>query len=352
MVIKLDNDFEQCLLSCKTLPPDEFNFLNHILELMKDHKVFFSASKDFFLYLVANENNRFSENVRGLLKKLVDNYTTIFSDAMKITPLFIVTKDKTSYTIGDESIIIPFSELPYDLTPYLCCENSDDSIFYYTVFKNLGSFVNSVVILPDSYGGGTAKSCVGTWIDNKKVFIAIADSDKKFPGDNIGNTAQAIIDVFAEKNPLSSMYYIIKVHEKENLFPFDLMKPSNKTVKAIINYIKTLQSKDDYQNYFDIKSGIKKSDADGTGDNCKKNGWISFNQPIIDFVINNNLVTSQQNCKHLFPGVTDKEISRRLTKGIDFGKFSSLLNNVQKKDFEIINSNILKFGYVYKGIAN
>lgn len=352
MVIKIDDDFEHALMSCGSLPNEEFSFISHVLELMKDKRLFLFASRNFYSYLVDKEIDRFSEGVRGLLKKVTEDYTTIFSDAQNIKPLFIVTDSFASYSLGAESIVIPYRDLPYDLTPYLCCENSDDSSFYLEIFHNYNPCSNNIFIQIDGYGGGSAKSCVGNWIDNKKVFIAIADSDRKFTGDSIGGTAQNIIDVFKEKNSLCSMYYILLVHEKENLFPFEMMKPKNSSLEKIVKYVLSLSPNDEYRNFFDIKSGIRKSDADGSGSYCKNTNWVRLYKPVIDYVNNNNLASIEPNCKHLFVGVGDKEIKDRMDEGIDFNLFKQLLNPTQLKDITTINNYIQQFGYRYNGVTS
>ncbi|MBO4667588.1 MAG: hypothetical protein J5666_05645, partial [Bacilli bacterium] len=144
----------------------------------------------------------------------------------------------------------------------------------------------------------------------------------------------------------------LSVHEKENLFPLELMHPKEKAEKEIIKFITRSKpsNENDYRNYYDIKDGILKADACNPSLKCPQ--WQSVYVPIINLLVSNNWQSKKPNAKRICFGVGDKEVMKQIQKGIDYSAFKSFLTSLQEKDIEAINALILKFGYCYPCLLN
>lgn len=140
------------------------------------------------------------------------------------------------------------------------CENLDDIKFYMKLVR---------IYYPDTpikamryHGGGDTTVDVFSYLKGLRVAcLVILDSDIKYPGCKIGDTARKCL----AKQKTASSYVEVKmldVHEAENLVPIAFMKrkacPGGKallkrmTERRLLNTLVT----------FDVKSGIQKQDVE------------------------------------------------------------------------------------------
>ena len=143
--------------------------------------------------------------------------------------------------------------------PYFMPENIDDDkyiswIVDYTK-KDRTVYKDIKYTYETAHGGGTtALDVFVKKIKEDRFIFALIDSDKKSESGQFGKTAQKFE---AKKNEFTAypngMYYILQVHEIENLFsstPFlKLAKSNTKTVYLLD------QASDDVRRFFDIKKG-------------------------------------------------------------------------------------------------
>lgn len=142
----------------------------------------------------------------------------------------------------------------------LDCDFYQDLTEYYINKNNLGGTIGFEKI----NGGGlnTGKVYEQIVSTNFSPCLVIADSDKKNPLTNIGQTAQNIFDVYVQYNTQRITYsYILKVREKENLIPPEIYHcmESDDSIKHQFELLIKLYKNRDYRDtYFfgDIKSGF------------------------------------------------------------------------------------------------
>lgn len=74
-------------------------------------------------------------------------------------------------------------------------------------------------------GGNTTSEVLRHEIENMQFFcLAIADSDRKYPNDVVGDTANKLINLIQTYNPIHCELYIMeKVLEIENLIPYSII---------------------------------------------------------------------------------------------------------------------------------
>ena len=139
---------------------------------------------------------------------------------------------------------------------HLLTENLSDSTFYKCIVKyylrNLHIDSRAMIkFYPLNGGGGTTKDVLQYEKDNEEHFcLAIADSDKKYHMDNIGQTADGICCICNDTPFNCSIYTLQNVSEIENLIPLGILRMySNTQQKNFLNSGYDLS-------YYDIKTGL------------------------------------------------------------------------------------------------
>lgn len=207
--------------------------------------------------------------------------------------------------------------------PYFMPENIDDDkyiswIVDYTK-KDKAVYKDIKYTYETAHGGGTtAVDVFVKKIKEDRFIFALIDSDKKSESGALGETAQKFEE---KKNEFTDypngMYYILQVHEIENLFsstPFlKLVKSNTKTVNLLD------QASDDVRRFFDIKKGYT---------------YRSYS--------NNNYISDKIRCdatpceKHKTEQMcTDKKCGKIVIEGwgSDYLKNLFTEDNVSKQDF-------------------
>lgn len=166
----------------------------------------------------------------------------------------VITVDKHCSRVGNELYINPFEEKNFclDVSTYLCTENQRDAVFYKKVadyFLSYNKLLNMSIQFRGWKGGGSdfGNALKDEIILHENFVFAIVDSDKKYPKDKIGRTAESI--KFIGHNRFNADYYILSnVTEVENLIPIKFIKKYNPQITNIEKYDLS---------YFDFKDGLK-----------------------------------------------------------------------------------------------
>lgn len=211
-----------------------------------------------------------SSTARKYFNKLEFQYTTIASYIKKIKTKISVV-DKESYfekDANDNSVKFNVS-LDYFANPRtldctkLITENMDDCNFYKEVVKYYPNqfpsmLFNYSIESNDGNGNGITKSYLDK-VENNNCVIAIVDSDRKYPNDDLGKTAKNLWEVFkANSDDYIAKYIELSLHEKENLVPYHFYKVlniGNNTLEKLDILSKEKKFEDVFY-HFDFKEGI------------------------------------------------------------------------------------------------
>lgn len=143
----------------------------------------------------------------------------------------------------------PFSE------SRVLTEHINDSMFFkYLVrfyLKDAGIGKWRIYFEPSMGAGSTTADVLSNIIKEEKYFcLAIADSDKKYPTSDYGETASKIKDIMEAYNPFNCDYYIMDdVTEIENLIPIKILNliVPNRGFRSILDL--------DFS-FYDMKKGL------------------------------------------------------------------------------------------------
>lgn len=153
------------------------------------------------------------------------------------------------------------NRIKYGLSLVLC-ENIRDYDFYKwgaQYFCDIDDDVFRIHSL--GYNGGGAVIVESAKHIADLPCLAICDNDKKYPEDDEGQTLRDFRNYYVSERPLLTWMYEIKVHEIENLIPYNLLCMAFST-KGLVSKMKSVKSNPNYGtffSYFDFKEGFKKS---------------------------------------------------------------------------------------------
>lgn len=178
-----------------------------------------------------------------------------------IRKIFVNVQGGYSFNFSDETRIL--------------AENQTDIDFYkYTInyYKRINENIRECdcQFYPISGGGSTIDTCLNTEIlIGQHTCLAIADSDKKYPSDSIGNTAQNLLKLYRQNLKKDTCFTYVYVNENymeiENLIPHKYIVSKLKNKKDI--------DWDKYDlSFYDLKDGLT---ADDLTDNNAKLYWES-----------------------------------------------------------------------------
>lgn len=350
MVIKVDDDFVNDIFD-NGLSRDELHCFSRLFEAMFEKKMFVRADdKKFYKWFLDNHPSYFSENVRGILTKMYNDFTIIMSEAIKIDFLYSITRDKKVFcneTSRVDKCSIPLLEIPNELSPSIYAENDDDAQFYYGVFSKLKRGCPTYIQCR-SFGGGSGKSTIRGLIKDKIVFFAIIDSDKSYPTDAMGGTAKGIRKLF-KRNRLYWSQLTLTVREKENLLPIQSILLQESETTEMLRFLK-YNTISDVKDYFDIKSGI---DSEKFYEKKQNSNWWSINHYAIDYLETEEGVVFPDQNKKSINGVGDAYISSlQNSNKIIYSSIITSCTKNQKEDWDRIMSAIVKYGYCYNHNTN
>ena len=348
MLVTIDEKYEQSLIQ-GGLSDEEFDFIIDLFSEMEKGKLFFLCNHSFYKYILNTYSKRISSRVFYLIKRLVNDEFVNISEAKRIKPLITICDLNTKEVHKDGTYFISYKSFPKNCTPYLCSENISDASFYLDIFKIINTHKSSVILMKEACGGSDVGSVLESFFTEGRIFLYIGDSDIKYPNADEGNTAQKVREVFNNNHLKTfSTYYILKVHEKENLIPLKYYKNLSKNISKVIDYLLSLNS-EQHIIYFDITDGISMDDYRGMCNKC--DDWKYIYSDVIHFIEQEKLYNKQKNCKKFFTGVGKKALAT-VTNNLEEKELKWLLSTTQKKDLDNISELLLKYGYTYSIMTN
>lgn len=169
---------------------------------------------------------------------------------------------------GREVVRYPISRIDYNsLTPTtLMLEDVNDEKTYLMIanwYLMKSGFRIGYRYRLESGGGGRISANFGSFLNkNTSPIICVVDTDKKYPHDSLGNTAEQLLAVNIEGYPLAKVL-VLEVHERENLLPFSIFERlhdenggSNGDVRNSFSAISSFRQHPSAMRYFNIKSGM------------------------------------------------------------------------------------------------
>ncbi|MGX6443574.1 hypothetical protein ACWM35_10180 [Neobacillus sp. K501] len=272
MLIKIDTsvvDFIKTNIHNLTESSDEISALNNlaISSMHGIHIVF--ATLPALEFLMKLELLDFSS------RKIYNSIFTRFSMLGSYQSLFnsyIVVKD-TNCTLKRVNNVfeVPLNYFSHILSvnpTKLLCEDISDYKLYTKLAKKYIKEHHTTYNLSLSFdfvnGGGdrSGLNYENLLIDKNQISLAIADSDKKVPHGDIGNTLKGLRSSFNRfgQNKVTDLIGL-SVREKENLIPPSIYELcSNSSLDELINKLMMIESsKEHYEKlfYLDIKDGLQ-----------------------------------------------------------------------------------------------
>ena len=273
MLIKIDNTIvgfiRNNILTLNTLSP-EILALNHIADAYRegDHLVVADVEVLEFLTRCILLNN----STRLIYEHLKNRIYSFGAYESLLTCYILVHKKDITFNRMTISNVCHF-EVPLErlskrmcLAPtFLVSEHQSDCEFYIKIAKRYISEIvtfNGINIKMETIlGGGDSSSLVYKYhISQGKICLAIADSDKSYPHDQIGDTLLGLQQVFQDyKYSHIIDLYALDVREKENLVsPSVYLMCTNSSCRVTLKKLYEIEMSEHREKlkYIDIKGGL------------------------------------------------------------------------------------------------
>ena len=339
MIIKFDEQFEENIKANPNQDDTIKKKINNLFAAMENENLFIKASLSFLYFLKNNWFGEFSKWARRCVQTLITFNTQIMSEVKNKEPLITISDKNPRDCSLSGSCVCSIYDIPDVFEAKMFCENIDDGLLFKKLYKELRKNDALLQISELSFCGSNI-NCIETELNRNSIFITIADSDKRYPNADEGTTASKIRELYQTHSHLFSTFYILNVHEKENLIPTALLKDcarftsEQKTMLEIV-----CSSNDDVKNFFDIKDGLTKEKQNEYKNDADYN---AFYNPIIQEAKNRSIFFENNN--HLIRGIKSCGISQVLDE-IDYNSFNSFLTPEQKTDLDSIFDQMFRFGF-------
>lgn len=160
----------------------------------------------------------------------------------------------------------------------IICEDLSDAKFYIFLARAYASSKSMPTKLAyfNIHGGGNLTgSTYKTYQDANRITLCIVDSDIKCKGCRMGDTAKIVIDN-DDDNKILSSYYVIKIHEAENMIPLKILKLACETPEHNSSFDKIERNIDnDFTKYIDYKKQLIISSIATHNKQCYRDYWKS-----------------------------------------------------------------------------
>lgn len=290
------------------LNDEENEMADRLSEVMSKREV--SILRSFYLSTDRNERHKLTETV--------------------ITVAVLTTQE--SFSIRGKKVLVinpdVHGKFNFFSETILLTENLVDSRFYNHLFRYYKKKVGIRDCISSYYpvmGGGatTCKALEYEATEKKHFCLAIVDSDKRWPGGENGSTAENVMKVIEEYEPINCKAYVMYgVREIENLIPFHILK-DHECYKQ--EYDLLLDNTHDAE-HFDIKKGINVSDM---FDNNERNYWAAL-------FPNHNFGIANQLCQQYPDKKNYQQEARRLSRQdaviVDISWGSKVLEDIVSKN--------------------
>lgn len=289
------------------------------------------------------------EDLYCLFNFLVNNYYSTSYDFIKrrVEVVIDITIDKR-YENGYEiyqSKIDDYQDTSFCQRTILIGEDLNDCIIYEIILRRYIKEKELNINYQFEFENGGGQNCckvIEKNIRDKKIFLSILDTDRKYPKADIGSTLKSCKKFFKLNN---AKFTIIEldVHEIENLLPFNLMDNEDcdgelKLKKEKFDLLR--KNGPELLQFFDIKHGIKKQDIKGDEE------YKNFAQKCCEC---DNSIT---NFEEYYNNLEDDNyiylplcrIFKKIRQQLENDNTQLILLDFQKQEWEKLGKNLLEFG--------
>ena len=340
MFVEIDSNYENFLMRSPQ-PTQTIDDFGKLFYAAADRKAFVKASLAFLKFVNQKWKDRYPPMVRLYLVDIIRRYPTVMGEVDGILPLILIVKEGNCECSLNGYCRCQIDELPDVLFSKLYCENISDAEYYILLFDKLHRNKHCLFFDPDSYDGSNINNLESA-NNLKRIFFAIADSDKKYSNDIDGSTAEAVKAEFSRTDNIFSTFYILKVREKENLVPVSILKDSNyfdSNKKKLLGII--ANSPDEIKHYFDLKDGVTKELEDRIliDEDLKR-----VNLDVINEAKVQGIYIEDDECR--IKGITSDGIDKSKNT-VDYSRFWDEATVLQTTDLRSIFYQMLRFGLRY-----
>lgn len=325
---------------------ESIDFVHSLIEARKKGLILVSAHEMtldiIFHHLAAQGNNRAAEIIRKIKIKQRQKKSLLKS----LTKIIYVTGKTTKPRKLGNLLVVSCNSINksnFLYPPYLLAENLSDCEFYSTViadnfFDDQCFDLSRLKTHKSRYtgGGGNTISNQYDYYKNQglDLCLCIADSDRKFPQDGLGDTAKFIVDSDA-KNPSNYCEaIIINTYSIENILPIKITEMEyikDKGKDQIEEFSKIKKIYDDVSwKFLPLKKGV--AGADLKSQTPYSNYW---NGVLEKLKISTNCCSQDKsncNCK-IVPSLSSKLLASLLSNNtIDWREALSNEENEHMRD--------------------
>lgn len=349
MLIELDDRIGNVLEKISNVNDTEAFILDKLFELMYEGKQIIYASRYLFKNLLSCKYL----NVRSkqLIDYILNHYNEIYNACyFKVKYKTIIYPKSCNIEKKDDCFYLPLENASDISTSILSTENPTDFDFYINISKFIENSENNPVITFSlnncAYGGGSAEQFLKSMHKPGVILFAIADSDKKFNDDQLGNTAK-IVKNYIDTNCDTMVYHILNFIEKENLVPLDFyIAIAQNDKQELLKCIRGFYKNDEFMRYYDIKEGVKLKRLKENN-----NKWNNLYLPFLDECkkagIYNMNATSDED--KVVSGIGNK-LANITIDSILNPKSTQKISKAQKNNINILKSDI--FSHIPDYIMN
>ena len=235
-----------------------------------EEKVLFSVARildsfrDGCIYLTASVlvcqffKLKFKEE--RLLKTLnfIDQNRALLPSVLWRINIVLVNPDYSKYEVG----LSYFEKSDCLLIPFFVSENVNDIEFYSLITE--AYYPEASLCYIPAMGGGSTTSKVISEIRRFGFILAIVDSDRKYRGATLGDTASNCNKTIRHNNTFAFLK-VLDIHEVENLIPLSSIRKVQMNRESRNFFRKILSVKYfDFLPFYDYKEGISVSDMDNS----------------------------------------------------------------------------------------
>lgn len=233
----------------------------------------------------------------------------------------------------------------------IICEDLSDAKFYVFLAKAYASSKNMPTNLKyfNVHGGGNLTGpTYKTYQDANNITLCIVDSDIKGEGCGMGDTAKIVI-ANNDDNKILSSYYVINIHEAENMIPMKILELACETPEHNSSF-DTIERNigNDFTKYIDYKKQLMISCISNHSKQCYKDYWNNKLHLLID---NNQKIIPND---ILFQGFGESVLSRsiKIIASKSLKKLAEDCNSIiHQEEWENISKQIIAWGFAPVSIS-
>ena len=281
----------------------------------------------------------FNPKIRKYIDQILIDYYDIYSCLELSSTRTVIYSTKKPSKVNKRFFYIELDSVNLIYRAKFSTENPDDYDFYMKVFKFVSSFDKyffniektkySITLENHSFGGSTAYSFIRQMDECGNFVLALADSDKDYHTDRIGQTARAVHRAVNDAQNAVMSGFILNVREKENLVPIDFyaaIAPSSN--QNLIKCLKLCETNVELMKYFDLKDGVKKNKVENADQ-----VWLNLYSDFIVLSKKNNVY--KEGNDQVIEGINGKLANKAITTLLSKCTLKGFPINTQKKILSI-----------------